>query len=296
MVSPFPGEVEVSQNSDRDAAETTALSRKPLSSRRTWRVRGVPLGFDKNKLAHELLHHPGLRFPEYAAGNGDSSCNNVIVHTLAPHVRLHEQIATVRFNKLPSQLIALENKGQLVIEFKFASTHPPDGFQQQQRLTKTARVTIDEHFDGITTLYSPSTVEGRQIDVLAISGLGSHPFGSFTHKGDGNMWLCDNLPRDLPAARVMIYGYASELQDSTSFEQLDDLAGALQIAVSQLIVPATRKPLILIGHSLGGLLIKEALIRIADSDLGSTCLICFKECSSLVPLTMEWTSSRLSLW
>lgn len=125
-------------------------------------------------------------------------------------------------------------------------------------------VLIEDHFDGITTLFSPAKDEEHQVDVLAVSGLGSHPFGSFVRKEDGNMWLMNNLPRDIPAARVMIFGYESELQHSVSHVQLDDLASPLQIAISQILRSCKRKPLILIGHSLGGLLVKQALIRIAE--------------------------------
>lgn len=128
---------------------------------------------------------------------------------------------------------------------------------------RVVKVTIDEHFDGITTLVSPSNDEEHQIDVLAVSGLGSHAFGSFVHKEDGNMWLTDSLPQDIPTARVMIYGYKSGLQHSTGLVQLDDLAKPLQMAISQLL--EQRKPLLLIGHSLGGLLIKEALIQIGEA-------------------------------
>jgi hypothetical protein len=85
------------------------------------------------------------------------------------------------------------------------------------------------------------------------------------------MWLSDSLPRDMPTARVMIYGYESRLQDSTSFANLDDLASSLQIAICR-VLRSEGKHLVLIGHSLGGLLIKEALIRIAESDSDSDLL------------------------
>lgn len=72
----------------------------------------------------------------------------------------------------------------------------------------------------------------------------------------------------MPTARVMIYGYESGLQHNTSCVQLDDLASSLQIALSQLLRSERSKPLLLIAHSLGGLLVKEALIRIGDLDSG----------------------------
>ncbi len=102
------------------------------------------------------------------------------------------------------------------------------------------------------------------INVLAVSGLGSHPFGSFVHKGDRHMWLSDSLPRHMPTARVMIYGYESGLQDSTSFAGLDDLASSLHLDICRLLRSGEQKQLVFIGHSLGGSP-HQALIRMAES-------------------------------
>ena len=234
-------------------------------SRRTWRVRGVPLDFDKKKLADVLRHHPDLQFPNDVPPNDTNGDDGVLVHTLAPDLRFREKVATIRFRNLPTQLDTLQSNGQLTIDLPVTPENPPTGLKRKRDSLQTVKLTIDEHFNGITVLFSPPTEE-HQIDVLAISGLGSHPFGSFVHKRDGHMWLSDSLPRDIPAARVMIYGYESGLQRSTNFAHLDDLAGSLQIAVSRLLRSEKKTRLVLIGHSLGGLLIKEALIRIAESD------------------------------
>jgi hypothetical protein len=240
-------------------------------SRRTWRVRGVPPDFDKKKLADVLRLHPDLQCPnndttsDPDGANGANNDNGARVHTLAPDLRLPDQVAAIRFHNLPSRLRTLKSNSQLSIDIDIPPENPPAGAKRKRESLQTARLTVDERFDGVTVLSSPSTDEKHQIDVLAISGLGSHPFGSFVNKRDGFMWLSDSLHRDMPAARVMIYGYESELQRSTSFAHFGDLAGSLQIAISQLLRSEKKKRLILIGHSLGGLLIKEALIRIADS-------------------------------
>ncbi len=78
------------------------------------------------------------------------------------------------------------------------------------------------------------------------------------------MWLSDSLPEDMPTARVTIYGYESGLQSSNSFAHLGDIAGLLKMAIYRLY--SEKKPIILIGHSLGGLLIKEAAIRMVSED------------------------------
>lgn len=235
------------------------------SSQRTWRIRGVPRHFDRDQLAHTLRHESDLQWPgQDVPENVDNNGNDVNVYTLATALRLDEQVATVRFANLPLQLRTLGPRGRLRVSICTDSKIRPVGDNRGLESTRTVDVSIDEDFDGITTLISPLN-DDHHIDVLAVSGLGSHPFGSFVNKEDGNMWLTNNLPRDTPTARVMIYGYESGLQHSTSLAQLEDLTSPLQIALSQLLRLGKRKPLLLIGHSLGGLLVKQALIRISES-------------------------------
>ena len=56
--------------------------------------------------------------------------------------------------------------------------------------------------------------------VIAITGLGGHAFGSWqsnisTERSiDRPMWLRDFLPREFPNARIMTYGYDSNLKES----------------------------------------------------------------------------------
>lgn len=76
------------------------------------------------------------------------------------------------------------------------------------------------------------------------------------------MWLRDSLPYDLtsetkPIARVMIYGYESTVAESKSMQNLEDFATKLNVSMQTLMNGATIRPIILIGHSLGGLIIKE---------------------------------------
>ena len=216
----------------------------------------MPTDFDKARLADVLQRHPDLQPPRDDAPNdGDDSSigNGVWVHTLAPDLR-QSQVATVRFRCLPTRLRTLARGDQLTID-----VHAP----QDPAFLPTARLAVDQHFHGITVLSSPSS-GNHAVDVLVVPGLGGHPYDSFVHKGDGHMWLSDSLPQDMHTARVMIYGYESGLQDSTSFAGLDDLASSLHLEIRRLLRSGEQTHLILVGHSLGGLLIKEALVRMAE--------------------------------
>ena len=82
------------------------------------------------------------------------------------------------------------------------------------------------------------------------------------------MWIRDALPHDLPGARILTYGYDTRLAESNNFQNLEDIAltfrASLRIALSR---NPPNRPLIFIAHSLGGPVLKQALIQIASGDV-----------------------------
>lgn len=74
----------------------------------------------------------------------------------------------------------------------------------------------------------------KTFSCIAISGLGGHAFGSFKEKGGTHMWLCDDLPYDLPKARIIIYGYESTLHGSDSFQDLEAFGSQLRTSISSI--------------------------------------------------------------
>ena len=108
--------------------------------------------------------------------------------------------------------------------------------------------------------------EEKSIDVVAVHGLQGDPFTTWESK-DGGTWLEDILPKEVPSARIMTFGYDSIVAFSTTVSTIDDKARALLNYLSQkrLGLPAeSSRPIVLIGHSLGGILIKKALILAND--------------------------------
>ena len=75
-------------------------------------------------------------------------------------------------------------------------------------------VVFDQSFHGLTQLYNP-TVDPTEIttDVIAITGLDGHAYGSWSGGDPKRMWLRDFLSKDLPKCRVMTYGYNSKLSN-----------------------------------------------------------------------------------
>lgn len=87
------------------------------------------------------------------------------------------------------------------------------------------------------------------------------------------MWLRDSLAHDIPNMRIFIYGYDTQMDGSASFANLDDLANEFQERIksirnyprlrrTKILTTNPERPLILIGHSLGGIIIKAVCLLI----------------------------------
>ncbi|KAI1177768.1 hypothetical protein F4777DRAFT_540280 [Nemania sp. FL0916] len=123
---------------------------------------------------------------------------------------------------------------------------------------------MDKHFRGLTPLYDPAS---HDADCIALSGLASHPFGSWQPKGGPKtfMWIRDALPRFLPNVRPIIYGYDTALQGSTSFQTIFDLSlGFIQNLAAHGWSSLSCKPLVFVAHSLGGIVLKQTFVTLAN--------------------------------
>jgi hypothetical protein len=126
------------------------------------------------------------------------------------------------------------------------------------------RMTIDREFFGFTPLYTP---KGRiEADIIALTGLGGHAFGSWAISPT-EMWLRDFLPDDIPQARILIYGYDSRIQKRSGRGILSDHTNNFIVKLTDMRREGRceLRPVIFIGHSLGCLIIKEALSKSASS-------------------------------
>jgi hypothetical protein len=122
--------------------------------------------------------------------------------------------------------------------------------------------------------------------IIAVQGLASTYEWTWTKElGDGSavMWLRDLLPADLPDARIMSFEYDSKWLHDPSLVKLKDCGDRLLESIiwdrkhkgskkmcpimvfhtctlllqSNAKLDQARRPLILLGHSFGGLVIKQ---------------------------------------
>ena len=143
---------------------------------------------------------------------------------------------------------------------------PPEA---ELRLVTNSDMRIDKDFYGFTPLHTP---DGHvEADIIAITGLAGHAFGSWA-ASQHHMWLRDFLPRDFPRARILLYGYNSQLAHSQSRSIIADFTSNF-IAKFRTMRSQSRsesRPTVLIGHSLGCLIIKGALVEMGSYSFHSS--------------------------
>ncbi|KAK3335250.1 hypothetical protein B0T19DRAFT_452139 [Cercophora scortea] len=123
---------------------------------------------------------------------------------------------------------------------------------------------------GLHVLYEPKTTDnGFVADIVAVHGLGGDSFSTWTDNKSGKMWLKDFLPESqyFHNSRIMTFGYDARAwllpasknnSPGRSFTFSESFLGALR---SQRILTNTQgRPIVFIGHSLGGIVIKKALV------------------------------------
>ncbi|KAL4883232.1 hypothetical protein BJY04DRAFT_185084 [Aspergillus karnatakaensis] len=123
-------------------------------------------------------------------------------------------------------------------------------------------------FPFLEEVYTPA--DSPLIDFVFVHGLNprarpDHAFSTWTHE-NGTFWPRDYLPRDIPNTRVFVYGYNSTVTDSRTMstasirDHADTLLNLLDIERQESM--AARAPKIIwICHSLGGLVVKQALLN-----------------------------------
>ncbi|KAL9471607.1 hypothetical protein ACSS6W_009548 [Trichoderma asperelloides] len=178
----------------------------------------------------------------------DFTSNNILGWSFTPAaiVGLSERfcVATVTFHIAPAL-------GDLEVSLK-------------RKLGEGAtRLFVDEDFFGLTPLAAP--LQSPAVDIIAVTGLSGHAFGSWKARGGPDMWLRDFLPPSVPNARIMIYGYDTKLPGSQSEASILELSKKLLESVkTSRSGESKNRPLIFIGHSLGGLVLKQALVQACD--------------------------------
>lgn len=104
-----------------------------------------------------------------------------------------------------------------------------------------------------------------KVSIVAIHGLGSNYQGTWTTSGGVN-WLRDFLPEQLRnegiKPRIMCYGYDSNTAFSKNVTGIHNVAEDLldRLRTSRRREKCEQRPVMLIAHSLGGLVVKKVIL------------------------------------
>ncbi|KAB8290368.1 hypothetical protein EYC80_010801 [Monilinia laxa] len=105
-----------------------------------------------------------------------------------------------------------------------------------------------------------------KLDIVALHGIKGDAYNTWTEK-NGNLWLRDQLPNELPGARIFSYGYDANVLFSRGTGDIEDFAVALlENLVRERNNSLSRKRrIIFICHSMGGIVIKKALTKASSN-------------------------------
>ncbi|RDW59938.1 hypothetical protein BP6252_13025 [Coleophoma cylindrospora] len=215
------------------------------SSRRTtvFRVTGLPIG--------------------KAEGESQSILAETIQEQLTEEEKQHikVEIACIPACDQSQTLCAL-------VEFKngnpsFLSTLDSNSLGAWQVEMGDDDISFDRHFFGFTQLYPTAPDLPVTADIIAITGLDGHAYGSWRGKGNlGRMWLRHFLSKDLPSCRTMIYGYNSKLSshglDTIMDYGRDFSEGIKRVRYTQEL---RERPIFFVAHSYGGIVLAHSLVK-----------------------------------
>ncbi|TVY81035.1 Protein SERAC1, partial [Lachnellula suecica] len=133
-----------------------------------------------------------------------------------------------------------------------------------------ASLSIPDDTLGLHTLYEPKNgkIELEIPSIVAVHGLGGDSFSTWTDKSSGCLWLRDLLPdtKPLKEARIMTWGYDARafvrpFEKSTTGRTFTFAEALLfDLFNARTSEESKSRPLIFVGHSLGGNVIKSALV------------------------------------
>ncbi len=93
-------------------------------------------------------------------------------------------------------------------------------------------------------------------------GTDDHARNTWTHK-DGTFWPNDLLPQSIATARIILFAYNSSVLSNASNSPVHSHANTLlnRLLHERRKIEERHRALIFVAHSLGGLLVKQALIE-----------------------------------
>ncbi|QYS99511.1 hypothetical protein H0G86_006637 [Trichoderma simmonsii] len=249
-----PNAVDTFRNSSNIQAHATATSQIQIDSSRVvtrqknlvFRVTGLPASQTNDALV-DFIRKNLLK--------GEEQSQTKVTASIVPSCSNNKQetVALVEFGgRVPDFLSALD-------------ANPLEDWQVEMG---DVDINFDQHFFGFTQLYTPKADKPVTADIIAITGLDGHAYGSWRAKGNlGRMWLRHFLSKDLPYCRTMTYGYNSKLS-ARGIDTIMDYSRGLMEALKKIrnTEELRQRPLFFIAHSFGGIILAHCLVKAVQTN------------------------------
>ncbi|KAI1100332.1 hypothetical protein F4804DRAFT_348598 [Jackrogersella minutella] len=117
----------------------------------------------------------------------------------------------------------------------------------------------DSSFLGMTVIHEPKDTD---LDICAVHGLNGNAFDTWYSEESRTMWLRDLLPKieTFRTSRIMIFGYSAVLLGKGNVTDRD-YADSLLMQLKRIRGGLRSRPLIIVCHSMGGLVSRLAMSR-----------------------------------
>ncbi|KAL4788928.1 putative ribonuclease p/mrp subunit [Aspergillus venezuelensis] len=119
---------------------------------------------------------------------------------------------------------------------------------------------------GLTIIYDPPEAK---VDIVLLHGLMGNAYRTWLHEETNIYWPKDLLPHDFVNARIMVFGYDvavwhpwNQVSQGWLTGYASDLLGSLSGYRADI---SESRPLVFVAHSLGGLVVQQALLSARDS-------------------------------
>lgn len=140
-------------------------------------------------------------------------------------------------------------------------------------------VVRSESSAGGATVYSTRGIYGLKkchdpedavADIVFVHGLTGNRESTWTDKESGTFWPAQLLPKDVPKARIMTFGYDADVVHfwaMASQNRIGDHASNLVNSLAQLRerTETEDRPIVFVTHSLGGLVFEDAMLLSKNS-------------------------------
>lgn len=137
-----------------------------------------------------------------------------------------------------------------------------------------AFIKLDNHFSGLSCLYSSNkALEGNPtVDLVFVHGSDGHAIKSFATLSVNPireaLWLCNELPDVLKEVgihpRILTFGWAANdwLDPRQDNHRLSEACNSLRQELVRERSDCKNRPIIFVGHGVGGLLVKQTVVDI----------------------------------